>query len=601
MVIARVRRWGSLRQRLVAVGLLGLLCALLVAETALSSLARVDRSNQALTAISLAQRYQQDADMMHDAVRADVYNALLIGRRVSIEPRAQAEAELDRHLAQFRADLREAGSRHIDGVGGRELSALLPVLARYAEEAEKLARLALMSPADAGRGLPAFEQRFHALERIQARVTAGLAATEEVTKARAKAANEAAQNSILLASLGALAGLLGLAVTLDRMGKNLARLIARERSVAETLQATLLPDHLPELPGVHLAARYLPCGQGVDVGGDWYDVIALPTGEVGLIMGDVVGHDIRAAAVMGQLRNSLRAYAFDGLSPAATLERLNRLISQVGSEVMATCVYAVVDPRAATVCVANAGHYPPLLVSPAGEALLLEQPVCAPIGVSDATYTEKLYHLDPGAVLLLFTDGLVEQRGEPVAAGLDRVLACARTQPAGVEDLCDRLLATFFTTRAPADDVALLALQLPTDRSADLRLTLPASPTQLAALRRTIGRWLDDACATPQENYELTVACCEAASNAIEHAYGPSAASIEVSTALRDREVEITVVDCGRWRPPRGQHRGRGLSLIEAFTDTMDVTSTTDGTTLSMRRTLTEPATALPPPPVRSP
>ena len=150
-----------------------------------------------------------------------------------------------------------------------------------------------------------------------------------------------------------------------------ARLFARQRSVSETLQQSLLPERLPEIPGLATAAHYLPGGPDVEVGGDWYDVMQLPGGGIGLAMGDVVGRGERAAALMGQLRNAVRAYAFEGKSPGEVMDCVNGLLLDAGSEHMATMIYAVLDPESGELRMVNAGHPPPLLVA-RGTARFLE-------------------------------------------------------------------------------------------------------------------------------------------------------------------------------------------------------------------------------------
>src|SRR5213596_3453269 len=147
-----------------------------------------------------------------------------------------------------------------------------------------------------------------------------------------------------------------------------ARLYARELGIVETLQRSLLPDSLPRVPGLLTAARYMPGGPGADVGGDWYDAISLDSGRLGIAMGDVVGHGIGAAALMGQLRNALRAYALDGNSPAQVVEKLDRLVQNLEAGRMATLVYMVIAPDLGSVEFASAGHLPPLVLGPDGNA-----------------------------------------------------------------------------------------------------------------------------------------------------------------------------------------------------------------------------------------
>jgi len=362
-----------------------------------------------------------------------------------------------------------------------------------------------------------------------------------------------------------------------------ARLYARERHIAETLQRSLLPDRLPEIPGLRVAARYLPAGPEAEIGGDWYDVLALPTGEVALVMGDVAGRGVRAAATMGQLRNAVRAYALEGHPPALIVERLNALLH---ADEMATCLYVTLDLASGRVRFVNAGHVPPLVVAPEGRVTALEGGAL-PLGIlSHARYPEGEATLAPGALLLLFTDGLVEARGRSLDDGL-AALRRAAAETAGVEEpaeVIDRLVAALLGREAPVDDVAVLAARptpLPLER---LRLRFPAVPASLPTLRHTLKRWLAAAGVAPAEAYEILVAAGEASSNAIEHAYGAADGTFAVETALEDGTVTVTVQDWGRWRDPRGAHRGRGLVLIRAFMDTVEVHRSGVGTTVRMQR-----------------
>jgi len=236
------------------------------------------------------------------------------------------------------------------------------------------------------------------------------------------------------------------------------RLYQREHGIAETLQRSLLPEQLPAVPGVAVAARYRPGGPGT-IGGDWYDVIPLADGRVGLAMGDVAGHGIAAASLMGQLRSGLRAYALDGEPPSGILRRLDRLIGSLDGEGMATLVYAVFDPRASTVCMASAGHPPPLLLEPGGGVTYIEEVRSAPLAaIPDAAYREELVALGHGFTLLLYTDGLVERRDVALDQRLAQLRRAAADAPPGVEALCDHILDSLLPEGEQADDAALLAL-----------------------------------------------------------------------------------------------------------------------------------------------
>lgn len=237
----------------------------------------------------------------------------------------------------------------------------------------------------------------------------------------------------------------------------------QERRQAETLarilQRSLLPERLPELPGLTLAARYLPGVAGVQVGGDWYDVIALPDDRVGVAIGDVTGRGVRAAASMGQLRMALRACAVEESSPAAVVQRVNRLACQLLPGEMATLVYLVLDPPAGALRLVNAGHPPPLLVPAGGDAMFLEDTPSPLLGHDRSIdYREREVALEPAATLLLYTDGLVDRKDLSIIDGMPRLRAAASTAAADVETLCENVIATLLPD-GPTDDVALLALR----------------------------------------------------------------------------------------------------------------------------------------------
>jgi serine phosphatase RsbU (regulator of sigma subunit)/anti-sigma regulatory factor (Ser/Thr protein kinase) len=373
-----------------------------------------------------------------------------------------------------------------------------------------------------------------------------------------------------------------LAVALDR-----SQMYEREHFVAETLQRSLLPERLPEVTGASAASRYLP-GEGEAVGGDWYDLIPLRDGRAAVAMGDVVSRGVRAASVMGQLRNALRAYALDDHEPVAVLERLDTVARGMEGREMATLVYAVFDPVRGSLTYATAGHPPPLLIQPDGDVALLDDGRGPPLGaLPDPVYSEGSARLEPGATLIVYTDGLVERRDMWIDEGIGRLVeaargAAGREAGAAVEIVVDALVGD-----APAaDDVAVLALRADPAPSGVLRLTLPAEPTVLAAMRHSLRQWLEDAGAGTEETYDVLVATTEAAANAVEHAYGPIDATFELEARKTNGEVEVFVRDTGSWRPPRGQNRGRGTLLMQELMDHFEVTTGDAGTEVRMSKRL---------------
>jgi serine phosphatase RsbU (regulator of sigma subunit)/anti-sigma regulatory factor (Ser/Thr protein kinase) len=357
----------------------------------------------------------------------------------------------------------------------------------------------------------------------------------------------------------------------------------QEHRNAVALQRSLLPEGLPEVAGLDVAARYLPSFD--EVGGDWYDVIELPGGLIGLAIGDVAGHGVRAAALMGQLRTGLRAYALERQPPGETLKRLDRLLQSIRGHGMATAAYGLFSLETGSLRIASAGHPPPVLVSAAGEASLIEIAAAPPLGTLPyPTHQEVEISLGPGETILMYTDGLIERRGESLIAGLERLCETAGVV-ASAEELCQRVIDALVPALGAADDVAVVALRN-APIGPDMRLRLPADPQVLSQIRQILRRWLRSKGAQAEEIAAITLACGEACSNAIEHAYAPGGATFELEANHAAGIVTLTVRDDGRWRPPRGQHRGRGLRMIEATVDEFDVRATADGTEILMRRRL---------------
>lgn len=238
-----------------------------------------------------------------------------------------------------------------------------------------------------------------------------------------------------------------------------ALLYERERNISITLQGSLLPKTPARTDGLTVAAGYQPSGPASGVGGDWFDVIELPGDSIGLVMGDVMGHGVTAAAFMGQVSVALRAYAFEGRGPAAVLDRLDRLLNADDGPRMATIVYATIDGTG-RLRFANAGHPPPLLVGPDGRAEYLRQALSQPIGIRipNRPHREHVTTLAPGSTLVLYTDGLVERRDRPVDAGLDELARIATTEAGrSVHDFCAAALAALADPPS-GDDACILAV-----------------------------------------------------------------------------------------------------------------------------------------------
>jgi signal transduction histidine kinase/DNA-binding response OmpR family regulator len=384
-----------------------------------------------------------------------------------------------------------------------------------------------------------------------------------------------APDPIVLTQLARLIGL--------RLGN--AQLYEAEHRIASTLQHSLLPQSLPRMPGAIVASRYLPGSREAEVGGDWYDVIVAPDDQLFLVIGDVVGKGVQAAAGMGQLRNALRAYILEGFDCGAALTRLNRLVDNLGRHQFATVVCVRFDPRTHKLHYSSAGHPPPVLAVP-GEhgAFLYDSALGPPIGaLANAVYPTLEGELTPGSRLLLYTDGLVEDRDVGIDVGLAELTADVAKPADHVEDLLDALLAKA-APRTRRDDIALLALQATEPREFVLRL--PAEPTRLSVLRRRLEDFLGAHGVSESDIFDLTVAVSEAAANAIEHPVEPADPVITVEASIEDRVVTVTVSDTGTWKPvDSAGFRGRGLALIGALAD-LSVARTEEGTSVTLRREL---------------
>jgi anti-anti-sigma factor len=365
-----------------------------------------------------------------------------------------------------------------------------------------------------------------------------------------------------------------------------AQVYEEMRRIAVTLQHSLLPKALPELPGLVLGARYLPGGAGSDVGGDWYDVFPLGAGRLGVVIGDVVGRGVPAAAIMGQLQLAVRACALEGGSPATVVNRLNNLIQNLDVPQMATLIFGVVEPDSATLRLTSAGHPPPLVVEPDGTARFLTLHPVAPLGIEPGTARETVEELHPGSTVVLYTDGLVERRGATIDDGLANLLQAAAGSNGDIESLCDRLVKALGADDS-SDDVALLALRLiPVERER-FELTVPGDPRLLAPARRALRQWLAQAGAEREEVEDLVLACGEAAANALEHAYGPGDdGTVRIEAVEDGGEVSITVTDAGRWRPRAERPGGRGFHLMSSLTDEVEVVPGSSGTAVHLRRRL---------------
>ena len=369
------------------------------------------------------------------------------------------------------------------------------------------------------------------------------------------------------------------AIMTERVGA-----LEREHRNAETLQRSLLPDRLPTIPGVEFASRYLPGGAGLEVGGDWYDVLTLPHGRLGLTIGDVVGRGLAAAATMGQLRTALRAYAIETDSPAAVVQQLSRLVAEFEAAQMATLTYAVLDPHTRTLSFASAGHPPPLLIGPDGLARYLMEGRSPPLGVSNAAPAEATITFSPGSALVLYTDGLIERRRGSIDESMEALRAAVEGHRGNLDSLCDDRVLQPPRPESTGDDVALLMVRLVPAPTGDLRLLLPAEPQALPTLRRSVDQWATLSGASDEEARDLVLAVGEAVTNVIQHAYTSTGGQVEVEASIRQGLARIVVRDSGRWRPSRPDEGGRGLLLMQRLVEKVDLVSDAGGTEVRLSR-----------------
>jgi anti-anti-sigma factor len=368
------------------------------------------------------------------------------------------------------------------------------------------------------------------------------------------------------------------------------RALRQTQQIAQTLQRSLLPERLPEIPGMEMAVRYLPGSAGLEVGGDWYDVVPMPSGAVCLAIGDVVGRGLSAAATMGQLRTALRAYALDDESPERVIGRLGGLATVLPEAEMTTLIYAVYQPEAGMLSYMCAGHPPPLLLHPGGTASFLCEGRVTPLGVPTLGTPEGIVVLEPGSVLILYTDGLVERPGSTLDEGLQALADVVEgVSGADPEAMCEAITAAMIGDAASRDDVALLVISCVHALTREFRLSVSADPQRLGPLRWALSRWLAHVGATADERRDIVLAVSEAATNSIVHAYGFDDGTVEVLAESDGQGVTVTVRDTGYWRSWETSGGGRGLLLMQALVEDCEVVAGPQGTEVRLSRRLGVP------------
>ena len=361
-----------------------------------------------------------------------------------------------------------------------------------------------------------------------------------------------------------------------------------EQTIAETLQRSVLPSSLPRVDGVELAARYLPGSAQLDVGGDWFDALQLPDGKLGLVVGDVVGKGVQAAASMAQLRNAIRAFSVDRLKPSSVLVRLNRLADEVLDTSFATVVYLALEPETGVCRLSSAGHPPPAVAYPDGRIELIEDARGLPLGTGiRTTYRLATFELPPGSVVVLYTDGLIERRGRSIDEGLESLRTALASAPRDPDRLLDHILEHVVGDDERGDDIALLAARILPVAPRPLELRLPADLGSLTVVRDALRAWLSGVELERSEAEEVVLATWEACANAIEHAVEPVAGIVVVHANIEDSLIRVTVGDTGRWAPPsEREDRGLGLQLMDSLVTSVVVTESPTGTTVTLEKAL---------------
>ncbi|MEU0811444.1 ATP-binding SpoIIE family protein phosphatase [Streptomyces sp. NPDC005970] len=342
-----------------------------------------------------------------------------------------------------------------------------------------------------------------------------------------------------------------------------------QRQAAVTLQRSLLPQELEQPDDLRVAATYQPGGTDAAVGGDWYDVITLGAGRTALVIGDVMGRGVRAAAVMGQLRTAVRAYARLDLPPHEVLQLLDGLAAEIDPNQIATCVYAVHDPNENRLVYASAGHLPILVRDPDGTVRRAAEPTGPPLGTGSWLHTSASIPFGPGSSAVLYTDGLVERRDKDIyegVAALERVFAGATGAP---QVMCDRLIRALGITADHDDDVAVLVLQHPARTGHDAELFhnaalellggVEAAPRARAFASGVLASWR-----FPVELHDLGVlAASELVANSLQHGVPP----MRLRLRRTDRRLIIEVTDGDEHLPRRrraepADEAGRGISIV---------------------------------------
>jgi PAS domain S-box-containing protein len=368
-----------------------------------------------------------------------------------------------------------------------------------------------------------------------------------------------------------------------------AQLYERERRIADTLQRALLPPVLPRVPGLVLDAVYQPDSDGGKVGGDWYDAFDLGDGRIAFSIGDVAGHGLEAAILMGRVREALRAGAIEEHEPSRILQLANSSVEFSETKTMVTAIFAILDRLTLQLTYASAGHPPPLLATGHDSVQALEgRGIPLGIGMPDLPHAWETYNvsLSPGSILVFYTDGLIESDRD-LGAAEDRMRAALERQARGLQQRSALSLVASTIVGRQRDDIAVLTVATSPLPLREVDVTLPATACSARRARHVVARLLREAGVDETRGFGLQVAVGEAVNNAIEHAPRLGSEEFVLRARRRSSAITIEIVDRGRWlpqMPPAAAapdplaDRGRGFALMHALSDDVHVEHGDDGT-----------------------
>lgn len=362
----------------------------------------------------------------------------------------------------------------------------------------------------------------------------------------------------------------------------------RVHDLSVHIQKGLLPTRLLQPPGVQIAARYEAANEAFEVGGDWYDAIELGDGRIGLVVGDIVGHGIEAMTSMGRLRAAFAALAIHHDDPAALLAEVDGLVGGPDGAGYATVFYAIFDTARGAIEYSSAGHPPGLLLSPSGQTTWLDQGQSEPLfGQPSIPRRRGSALLEPGGILVLYSDGLIERRGESLDIGLARLeRLVAEIAERGPEGICDELFSRFGIDTSRADDAIVLVVKPELDHHEVYRQTFPARAEELSQIRSSIRAWAMSRDLPPATRDDLLITIGEATANSVRHAYDNSQpGDVEITITPVGGSLEVAVKDRGTWQAPSDPSRypGLGRLIIRSLTQGYQTQSNESGTEVTFR------------------